>query len=278
MRRPITAETRLIALLGDPVRHSLSPIFQNAAIQAAGLDAAYLALRCSPSSLPSLLHGIAAAGGAGNITVPYKEAAASAIARPTDAVVRTGACNTFWYEDDAIHGDNTDVVGFLTALELLLGGSPAGARVLLLGAGGSATAVVHALASARASEIVVTNRTRDRATALCERMAIEKVQLQERSIGSVGSESFDLVVNATSVGLRPEDPFPLDLDSGPTFSAAFDLVYAPGRTRWVNALRSRGVPAEDGLEMLLHQGAAAFERWFGIEAPLQAMRGSLPRR
>lgn len=278
MRRPITAETRLIALLGNPVRHSLSPSFQNAAIQAAGLDAAYLALRCTPSALPTMLHGIASAGGAGNITVPHKEAAASAVQRATDAVLRTGACNTFWSEDGSIHGDNTDVAGFLKALESLLGGSPAGARVLLLGAGGSATAVVYALASARASEIVVTNRTPERARALCERMAGERIPLQMRSIGSVASESFDLVVNATSVGLRPEDPLPLSLDSGPAFSAAFDLVYAPERTPWINALRFRGVPAEDGLEMLLHQGAAAFERWFGIEAPLQAMRSSLPRR
>ena len=224
------------------------------------------------------LHGIVTAGGGGNVTVPHKESAAAVVERPTDAVLRTGACNTFWSENGSIHGDNTDVAGFLKALETLLGGSPAGARVLLLGAGGSATAVVHALASARASEIVVANRTPERARALCERMAAERVPLRARSVGSVASDSFDLVVNATSVGLRPDDPLPLDPDRGPEFSAAFDLVYAPERTAWINALRSRGMRAEDGLEMLLHQGAAAFERWFGIEAPLQAMRSSLPSR
>src|SRR5690606_22711034 len=113
----ITAATRLVALLGDPVSHSLSPTFQNAAFDAAGLDAVYLALRVSATELPGLLRGIAHAGGAGNVTVPHKEVAARAVDVPTEEVVRTGACNTFWCEGDRVHGDNTDVTGFLRAIE-----------------------------------------------------------------------------------------------------------------------------------------------------------------
>src|SRR5690606_22243888 len=112
-----TSATRLIALLGNPVAHSISPIFQNAAFRHAGVDGVYLALRCEGAAVPGLLRGIALAGGGGNVTVPHKEVAAEAVDEPTEAVRRTGACNTFWSEGDRIRGDNTDVVGSARAIE-----------------------------------------------------------------------------------------------------------------------------------------------------------------
>ena len=272
-----TAATRLFALLGDPVSHSLSPTFQNAALRALGLDAVYVALRCAADDVPGLLRGIARAGGGGNVTVPHKAVAAAAVDHASDAVVRTGACNAFWLQDGAVHGDNTDVAGVREAVRALLGREPAGARVLLLGAGGAASAAVCALADAGAERIVLVNRTTDRAEALAERFRAPGVRIDVAgSADALAGERFDVAINSTSLGLRPADPFPLDPDApGPDVGAALDLVYAAGETRWVHAMRARGLPAADGKEMLVQQGAAAFRRWWGMDPPLDVMRAAL---
>lgn len=272
-----TAATRLFALLGDPVSHSLSPKFQNAALRALGLDGVFVALRCTADDLPGLLRGIARAGGGGNVTVPHKAIAAATVERPSEAVRRTGACNAYWLQDGAVHGDNTDVAGALDAVRTLLGRSPAGARVLLLGAGGAASAAVCALADAGAERIVVANRTGERADALAERFRGPGVRID--TVGSVEElmgERFDLAINSTSLGLKSTDPLPFDPDApGPAIGAALDLVYAPAETAWVHAMRARGLPAADGKEMLIGQGAAAFRRWWGVEPPLDVMRAAL---
>lgn len=273
----LTAKTRVIALLGDPVAHSLSPRLQNAAFQAAGVDGVYVALRCAATELPGLLRGIAAAGGGGNVTVPHKELAARVVDAPTEAVLRTGACNTFWWEDGRIRGDNTDVAGFRAAVRALVG-SPAGAKVLLLGAGGAARGALHALLEDGVEMVALHNRTPGRATDLraafgdpgCIRVVTDRAAL--------AGERFDLVVNATSLGLHPGDPLPLGFDEVGFVGAALDLVYAVCGTRWVLEARARGFPAADGLEMLIHQGAAAFERWWGRPAPVDAMREALAVR
>ncbi len=269
--------TRLIALLGGQVEHSLSPRFQNAACRAAGVDGVYLALRCDEHTFPGLLRGIAQAGGGGNVTLPHKERAADLVEECTSAVRRTGACNTFWLEEGKICGDNTDVAGFSAAARSLLGRSPTGARVLLVGAGGAARAVLCALVDAGAEEVVLLNRTRSRAEALASAFASSPTRLKlAADARELQGEAFDLAVNATSLGLHADDP--LSLHEGPTFVAGLDLVYGPDETAWVRHLRAQGIAAADGLEMLLHQGAAAFERWWGTAAPLDAMRAALARR
>lgn len=272
-----TAGTRLLALLGDPVSHSLSPTFQNAALRALGLDAVFVALRCGPDELPGLLRGIARAGGAGNVTVPHKALAARTVERPSDAVLRTGACNTYWLEDGAIHGDNTDVAGAAAAVAALLGREPAGARVLLLGAGGAASAVVCALADAGVERIALANRTPERARALAERFRTPGVRIDVvEGADTLAGASFDLAINTTSLGLAPGDPLPLDPDAARvSIGAALDVVYARGETRWVHEMRARGLTAADGKEMLIQQGAAAFRRWWKREAPLDVIRAAL---
>jgi shikimate dehydrogenase len=254
------------------VDHSLSPRIHNAACAALGLDAVYLALRCGRDELPGLLRGVARAGGAGNVTVPHKAAAASLLDRPAPAVLRTGACNAFWLEDGALAGDNTDVVGVLGAMEALLGGPPRGASILLLGAGGAAAAVVCAAAEAGADRVVLANRSAERARALADRFADAGPCVQARL--PAAGERFDLVVNATSLGMRPGDPLPLDPAGAVPVAAALDLVYAAGGTRWIRALAASGVPAADGTEMLVLQAAASFRRWFGRDAPVEAMRAA----
>jgi shikimate dehydrogenase len=267
-------ETRLIALLGDPVEHSLSPRIQNAAIREAGEDAVYLALRCDAATVAGLLTAIARAGGGGNVTIPHKERAVGALEIATKDVVRTGACNTFWLEGGKVHGDNTDVAGFGAAARLLIG-APAGARALVLGAGGAASAVVASLLDARADAIHLLARTPDRARALISRLDPGERRVRVVDGAAIRREGYDLVVNATPLGLHSDDPPPLDLDGPSRIGAVLDLTYRPGGTAWVRCARVRDMRAADGTEMLLHQAAAAFRRWFGADPDLDAMRAAL---
>jgi shikimate dehydrogenase len=269
----ITATTRLFALLGDPVRHSLSPDFQNAAFQDRGLDAVYVAIRCDASSLAVVLRTVALAGGGGNVTVPHKEAAVSAVDVCSDDVLRTGACNTFWAQDGRVHGDNTDVAGFRRAARDLVG-ELRGRRVLLLGAGGAARAAAWALVQERVERIDLWNRSPERAATLIDSIAPGQGVLSVVSKFDAGA--YDMLVNATSLGLHDDDPLPWQPDAAAARPAALlDLVYRPGQTRLVHAARSAGVPATDGRSMLLHQGAAAFTRWTGLDAPIDIMRTAL---
>jgi shikimate dehydrogenase len=270
----VTASTRLLALLGDPVAHSLSPAIQNAGIASLGLDGVYVALRCGAAEIAGLMRGIARAGGGGNVTLPHKETAARNLDVASPAVRRTGACNTFWWDDERMHGDNTDVQGVRGAVEALCGPVRDG-RVLLLGAGGVARATAAALLAEGVGEVLVLNRTVERARALAGRMGDPRVRVLPDTAAAVGGH-FDLVVNATRLGLRSGDALPVDLGGLGVARAVLDLVYTPsGDTGLVGAARARGIPAADGGEMLLRQGAASFARWWGVPAPLEAMRTAL---
>lgn len=266
--------TRVFAILGHPVAHSLSPRMQNAAFRALDLDAVYVALACGPGDLPGLLLGLARAGGGGNVTLPHKELAARTVEVPSSEVVRTGACNTFWMEGGRVHGDNTDVVGVRRSVQDLLAGRGEGAWVLLLGGGGAARAAAVALLDEGAERVVIRNRTPERAVALARTMADGRVVASPG--GPEPGERWDLVVNATSLGLGPEDPLPLD-PRPESMGAVLDLVYGPRSTPLVELARSRGIPALDGAEMLLQQGMAAFRTWWGRPAPEEPMRAALGR-
>lgn len=267
-----SASTRLFALLGDPVSHSLSPAFQNAALRAAGLDGVYVALRCAPSEVEGLIRGIARAGGGGNVTVPHKEAAAAAVHRRTATVERTGACNTFWLEDGEVWGDNTDVAGARAAVRAVAGES-APQSVLVIGAGGAARAVLCAVEGS-ARHVTLLNRGLGRAQELAARFASESLQIEVLALDAdLSTRRFDLAINSTSLGLRPTDPLPPT--GGARFAAALDVVYSPDGTAWVRHVRAHGIPAADGKEMLLQQGAAAFRRWWRAEPPVDAMRAAL---
>ncbi len=272
--KPPRASTRVFALLGDPVRHSLSPSFQNAALEAAGVDAVYVALRCGAGEFSGLLRGIALAGGGGNVTLPHKERAVAALDDPSPAVLRTGACNTFWNEEGRVRGDNTDVEGFRRALLRLTGGDMVPRRVLVIGAGGAARAACAGLLELEVEEIRLRNRTVARAEALARGMGDDRVRVEGEGEGGC----FDLVVNATRLGLEPDDPLPISPKELAGAGGVLDLVYAPrGATPLVQEANRLGVPADDGLEMLLQQGVAAFERWTGREAPVAVMRAALRR-
>lgn len=260
----IDGSTRVFAILGDPVAHSLSPTMQNAAFRVLGLPAVYVALRCSAGDVPALMHALARAGGGGNVTVPHKETAARALAR-TDAVVeRLEACNTFWGEAGACVGANTDVAGLLTALDELE--SPAGAW-LVIGTGGGARAAIGAAAE-RGVAVAVRSRSADRRRHFEEWLATQGVR-------AAASEECAVLLNTTPLGLQPSDPLPLPRPSR-CAAVALDLVYAAGETPWIRAMRSAGLRAADGRGMLVAQGAAALERWFpGVRAPVEVMRAAV---
>lgn len=270
----ISARTRLFVLLGDPVAHSLSPRLHNAANQAAGVDGIYVALRCLRDDLPGFLRGLSRGGGGGNVTLPHKEKAATVLDRPLHAVRRTGACNTFWFENGQVTGDNTDVEGFRRSLRDFLGRSPEGARVLLVGAGGAARAALVALLDDGVGEVSVTNRTMERARNMVRRIGGARTRLLATRTAWHG-QSYDLVVNATSVGLRVGDPSPLSLDRLGTLGGVVDMVYREGTTSFVESAQRLGIPAMDGRPMLAHQAAAAFERWWDQPAPLEVMQAAL---
>jgi shikimate dehydrogenase len=266
----------VLALLGDPVSHSASPEIQNAAFAEASVDGVYIAVRCAPDDLSGFMHGLARAGGGGNVTLPHKEKAASLVDVASDAVRRTGACNTFWGENGKVHGDNTDVDGFRRALRIFLDGSADGARVLLLGAGGAARATLLALLEEGASEVLLYNRTAERARAVARRIGGQRARVVPVMQELAGGR-FDVVVNATRLGLDPHDAPPLDFGIIDRAGAALDLVYAKHKTSFVRAAQDRGIRAADGMEMLVQQGAVAFERWWGMPAPTEVMRAAILR-
>ena len=266
------ATTRLLALLGDPVAHSLSPRMQNAGIQALGLDGVYLCLRTSPEDVAGLIRGIAGSGGGGNVTLPHKEEAAGVVEAPTEAVLRTGACNTFWMEDGVLRGDNTDVGGVRAAVAALLGGAATGARILLLGAGGAARGVALGLLMDDPERVAIRNRTPARGEELARLLDDPRVVAVPPL--PAGDGGWDLVVNATRLGLHPGDPLPLDPDEG-RVGAVLDVVYGSRPTPLVERARELGIPAADGREMLLQQGMASFRHWWGVPAPEAAMRAAL---
>ncbi len=271
----VTSSTRVLALLGDPVAHSLSPVIQNSAMTAAGVDGVYVAVRCAGDDLAGFMRGLCRAGGGGNVTLPHKERAAAVVDHPSDAVRRTGACNTFWGGPDGrVHGDNTDVEGFRRALGSFLEGSPAGIRVLLLGAGGAARAALLALLEEGADEIVLLNRSAERARAVARRIGGRRARVAS-SAEDVRGQAFDLVVNATRLGLSSDDPLPLDFEVLERAGTAMDLVYGAHETPFVKEAGRVGVRATDGGEMLVQQGATSFERWWARPAPLEAMRDAL---
>ena len=256
-----------LVLLGHPVAHSLSPRFQNAALRAAEIPLVYETIDVAPDALRATLAELALVGASGNVTIPHKEAVAARCQRLSTIAERCGAVNTFWHEEGQLVGDNTDVGGVDAIASLLLGAARSSATVALLGAGGSAAAVVAAVERWGDARVRVYNRNVDRARALAARFGavVEVVDSVEQALDGAA-----LVVNATPVGLK-DDALPVPVRRLPAGAAVFDLVYRANETAWVRAAREAGHRAADGEGMLVEQGALSFERWFGIEPDRGAM-------
>lgn len=247
-----------LVLLGHPVAHSLSPLFQNALLARAGIPLTYEALDVAPDALGDRLRELTAQDAAGNVTVPHKEAVAAHCDWLTPIAKRVGAVNTFWSDEGTLFGDNTDVGGFVATVRTHAPQLPPHAKVVLLGAGGSAAAVLAGCEELGAATVEIVARTPERARSLCAHFP-DLAKLADDPAHALANA--DLVVNATPVGLEAEAMPVAPGAIGPA-AAVIDLTYRRGETPWVLACRARGLRATDGLTMLVEQGALAFTRWF----------------
>lgn len=279
----ISTKTRLYGILGDPIEHSLSPTIQNAAFRGAGIDAIYLAFRVDKGRLQDALTGVRSLGILGvNVTIPYKVDVIQYIDHLDTEAEAMGAVNTIKNDAGKLTGYNTDGLGAVEALRGACGGL-AHARVALMGSGGAARAIAFSLARERA-KITVLNRSLEKAQTMALQIS-EKLGIKIECL-ALNSENLertipevDVLINATSIGMAPKSrETPVKKEMIHPRLVVFDIVYSPLETRLLKEARAAGANAVDGLEMLVHQGAAAFEIWTGRKAPIEVMRNAALER
>jgi shikimate dehydrogenase len=269
----------LVALLGQPVEENPTQAMVEAAFGAAGLDWRYLTIEVAPARLGDAVRGARAMGFRGfNCTIPHKVAVVEHLDRLSRAATLIGAVNTVVREGDELVGENTDGAGFLAALRRRR--DPAGARVVLLGAGGAARAIGVELALAGAAAITVVNRGPERGAELGALLGVHaEVRVEELADGFRVPADADLVVNATSIGLYPDvdAEVPLDLAEVAGRALVADVVPNPPETRFLREAAAAGCETLDGLEMLVEQGRIGFRLWTGVEPDAEIMRDALRR-
>ncbi len=272
-------------LIGYPVSHSFSPAIFKTAFEACGILASYDLFPIPPQDLSEGLAELVEKGVKGvNVTVPHKTAIIPLLNNLDESARLAGAVNTIEFRPKGLWGHNTDMGGFVDSLSALGAPDVKGKRVVVLGAGGAARAVVVSLARLGASRVIIANRDVERIQGLLlsvaqgfplvEFTAVELVEEQVRP----ASEGAVLCVQATSLGLRSEDPVPADPGLFPRNCFLFDLVYGEAETPFVRRALNLGYQAVDGKEMLLRQAARTFSIWIGREAPLDAMRQAMNER
>jgi shikimate dehydrogenase len=281
----ITGTTRLFGVIGHPVAHSLSPAMHNAAFAALGLDMAYVPLPVQPEDVGAAVRGLAALGfGGASVTIPHKGAVIPHLERLDDDARLAEAVNTIVVRGDGLHGYNTDIGGLRAAIEEVHPGSLEGEPALVLGAGGAGRAAALALARMGAA-VTVVNRTAAAAERLAALLAAASARpaaarwLPLPELTGALVERQRVVVNATSLGMDGASKVPAALaDTVTAGQVVVDVVYTRGQTDFLAQARARGAEVVDGLGMLVHQGAAAFELWTGRPAPLEVMRDAIEGR
>jgi shikimate dehydrogenase len=265
----IGGATRVAAVVGWPVAHSLSPVIHNAAFAALEMDWTYVALPVEPGHVPEAVVGLRALGFAGaNVTMPHKGAVADVMDELTEDARRLRAVNTIEFRGDRLVGHNTDAPGFARFLENDAGFEPAGKTALLFGAGGAARACALAVARAGLTRIVVALREPARAGSVAASLDGLPTEVEAIAFDDAVDATADLVVNATPLGAHGEDlPLPKLAADG----LLVDLLYRPAVTRAQQTARAAGAQAFGGLGLLLHQAALSFELWTGRPAPLEVM-------
>jgi shikimate dehydrogenase len=296
---PINAATRYCAVFGHPVRHSASPAMQNAGLADLGLNWRYLAFEVHPDELRAALEGAKLMNFVGvNLTLPHKILAVDLVDILDESAKTWGAVNTVRFEghDPAgvwrplpefeeaprqirSHGFNTDAEAVIRALREDLGQTVAGARIVVLGAGGAGRTAALKLGTEGAAELYLVNRTRSKAEALAKELHTACPKLKVMLDYPPSSTRVDLVLNATSLGLRPEDPLPFERTrfSFNNVGAVYDMIYRPAETALLKLAKASGCRVANGLGMLLYQGAKALELWTGQAAPVGKMREALEK-
>jgi shikimate dehydrogenase len=264
---PVTGQTTVAGIIGDPVAHSRSPAIHNAAYAALGLDWTYVAFRVAPGTVGAALAGLRTLHVAGcNVTMPHKREAAEACDELAVTAAALGVVNTVVVRDGRLVGDSTDGAGFVDAAREA-GVALTGVALLVLGAGGAARAIVHAVAGPTARLRVAARRPDAAAAVAALAPGTAPVPFDELDDAVAAS---DVVVNATPLGMHGEAP-PFATDRLTPHHVVFDTVYAPSETPLLAAARARGAQAVNGLGMLVHQAARSFVLITGRDAPLEIM-------
>jgi shikimate dehydrogenase len=256
--------TRAACIVGWPVKHSRSPLIHGTWIEQYGLDAEYRREEITPEAFPDFIARLAEHGYVGaNITIPHKEMALT-LSEPDDRARAVGAANTLWYDSGRLYSTNTDVEGFTANLDAAVPGwAKQVDEAIVLGAGGSARAVIYGLIERGVAKINVVNRTAERAEALRSRFGPAVQPAHWQALPHLLARA-GLLVNTTSLGMTGQPPLPIDLGPLPRQTVVADLVYVPLETPLLAAARARGHAVADGLGMLLHQAVRGFQLWFGI--------------
>jgi shikimate dehydrogenase len=280
---PANFKADLVGCLGQPVAENPTGAMQESAFQAVGLNWRYLTIEVPPGKLRDAFTGVRAFGMQGvNLTIPHKVAAMEYLdgIAPDAAIV--GAVNTVRRDGDRLIGENTDGKGFLRGVRQDAGIDPRDKRVVVLGAGGAARAIVTELALAGAADILVVNRSTIRGEQMVGDLTSRtksSIRFQPWSSVYVVPEDADVLVNATSIGLYPDADSmpPVDLGAARPGMLVCDAVFNPPETRLIGAARALGLPVLDGLAMLVYQGVIGFELWTGQNAPEAVMKAALRR-
>jgi shikimate dehydrogenase len=282
--------SKYIGLIGYPLKHSISPYFQQAALDYYRLDIRYEAWETGPAQLQGRVNDLRKPQNVGaNVTVPYKEAVLPLLDEVDDLVSSIGAVNTIVKKDDRLLGFNTDAYGFIEALDKEGHFDPEGKQVVILGAGGVARAVGFALVQRKVASLAFTDGIFERAKALAENLvrytkgaspsskdlAPNITAFQWQSLSSAKTfENFDLIVHCTTIGMKhspQEGQSPLSLEVIPRNVLVYDLIYNPWPTPLLRLAQKVGANILGGLPMLVYQGAASFKLWTGREAPVDTM-------
>ena len=277
----VQGKTHVVGIIGDPVRHSLSPIMQNAAFAASNLDYVYVPFAVTPENLERAVIGLKVLGVCGfNVTIPHKTAIIPFLDRLDESAESAGAVNTVQLCGTGLTGYNTDGTGLVDSLSIDLDFSPRAEQILVIGAGGAARGAIAALCRSGAKRIIICNRSLDNARAVMLDMnirypetRIDVVRQHQVSEEYLGSTS--LLINTTSLGMNGERIEGINLSHLPEHAKVYDMVYSSSGTPLVNEASASGLRAVNGLGMLVAQGERAFEIWTGHKPPEGVMRQAL---
>ncbi len=274
IRQSVNSETRLYGVLGDPIRHSRSPVMIGRAFSETGVNAIYTAFHVSSAQLAAAVQGIRGLGIQGmNVTLPHKVAVMEHLDEIDETARIAGAVNTIVNRAGVLKGYNTDGIGYVRSLKEEVGIPLQGATFLLLGAGGAARGVAHALAKESPAKMVIANRTMVKAKQLAaELMDVDAQGISWDELG-IWSERAHFIINTTPIGMHPNIyELPMDPRLIRPGTVVSDLIYNPLYTEWLLQAKVAGAKIHSGLGMFIYQGAFAFEYWTGIAAPIRAMR------
>jgi len=271
---------KIYGLIGYPVKHSLSPIMHNATFKALGINAEYKLFEKRPEELGYFLHSLSKENIYGlNVTIPYKEVVLKYLQWKSPEVKFTDAVNVIIVKDkNYLEGWNTDGIGFHRHLTMDLKFNPLGKFVVVLGAGGAAKAIINQLARHGAKNITIYDIDNDKSLNLAAKINKEFPKcnaIASDSIEKLDIKNADLLINATPIGMKGDDPCLVDPDSLHPSLLVYDLIYNPPETKILKLAKQKGAPISNGLGMLLYQGVRSFELWTGQKAPVEVMRKAL---